>query len=29
MMVRTPAGKLVPITAGEVHFGAAASMGAA
>ena len=28
MMVRTPAGKLVPITAGEVHFGAAASMGA-
>jgi BirA family biotin operon repressor/biotin-[acetyl-CoA-carboxylase] ligase len=29
MMVRTPTGKLVPITAGDVYFGAAASMGAA
>jgi BirA family biotin operon repressor/biotin-[acetyl-CoA-carboxylase] ligase len=28
MMVRTPAGKLVPITAGDVYFGSAASMGA-
>jgi BirA family biotin operon repressor/biotin-[acetyl-CoA-carboxylase] ligase len=29
MIVRTPAGKLVPITAGDVYFGTAASMGAA
>ena len=29
MMVRTPAGKLVPIAAGDVYFGSAASMGAA
>jgi BirA family biotin operon repressor/biotin-[acetyl-CoA-carboxylase] ligase len=28
MMVRTSAGKLVPITAGDVYFGSAASMGA-
>jgi BirA family biotin operon repressor/biotin-[acetyl-CoA-carboxylase] ligase len=29
MMVRTLSGKLVPITAGDVYFGSAASMGAA
>jgi BirA family biotin operon repressor/biotin-[acetyl-CoA-carboxylase] ligase len=29
MIVRTPAGKLVPITAGDVYFGEAASAGAA
>jgi BirA family biotin operon repressor/biotin-[acetyl-CoA-carboxylase] ligase len=29
MIVRTPMGKLVPIAAGDVYFGSAASMGAA
>ena len=29
MIVRTPEGKLVPISAGDVYFGSAASMGAA
>jgi BirA family biotin operon repressor/biotin-[acetyl-CoA-carboxylase] ligase len=29
MIVRTPAGRLVPITAGDVYFGSAASAGAA
>ena len=29
MIVRTSAGKLVPITAGDVYFGSAASAGAA
>jgi len=29
LIVRTPAGKLVPITAGDVYFGEAASAGAA
>ena len=29
MIVRTPAGKLVPITAGDIYFGEAASAGAA
>jgi BirA family biotin operon repressor/biotin-[acetyl-CoA-carboxylase] ligase len=29
LIVRTAAGKRMPITAGEVHFGTAASVGAA